>query len=136
PAPWAAWGTRSAPRCSSRRRRPRRPRTPTWPMPRTVGASPPTSCASRRRRGRSGRSEEHTSELQSRFDLVCRLLLEKKNDTGRAIGQTYRDNAREVELCYGDLLAETVLSERIGGTRSKRASPRDADNEPDVSGVL
>src|SRR5699024_12060312 len=28
--------------------------------------------------GRQGRSEEHTSELQSRFDLVCRLLLEKK----------------------------------------------------------
>src|SRR5699024_11995481 len=27
-----------------------------------------------------GRSEEHTSELQSRFDLVCRLLLEKKKD--------------------------------------------------------
>src|SRR5699024_11380573 len=27
------------------------------------------------------RSEEHTSELQSRFDLVCRLLLEKKNYT-------------------------------------------------------
>src|SRR5699024_12602496 len=28
----------------------------------------------------SSRSEEHTSELQSRFDLVCRLLLEKKNN--------------------------------------------------------
>src|SRR5699024_11528359 len=27
---------------------------------------------------RDNRSEEHTSELQSRFDLVCRLLLEKK----------------------------------------------------------
>src|SRR5437868_12714098 len=27
---------------------------------------------------RDKRSEEHTSELQSRFDLVCRLLLEKK----------------------------------------------------------
>src|SRR5699024_11464123 len=26
-----------------------------------------------------GRSEEHTSELQSRFDLVCRLLLDKNN---------------------------------------------------------
>src|SRR5699024_236518 len=26
------------------------------------------------------RSEEHTSELQSRFDIVCRLLLEKKKD--------------------------------------------------------
>src|SRR6266704_4322430 len=35
----------------------------TWPGTRTRGA----------------RSEEHTSELQSRFDLVCRLLLEKKN---------------------------------------------------------
>src|SRR5699024_12453904 len=27
------------------------------------------------------RSEEHTSELQSRFDLVCRLLLEKKKNS-------------------------------------------------------
>src|SRR5205809_2559683 len=30
-------------------------------------------------RGTSVRSEEHTSELQSRLHLVCRLLLEKKN---------------------------------------------------------
>src|SRR5437868_12072639 len=30
------------------------------------------------RLGYGQRSEEHTSELQSRFDLVCRLLLEKK----------------------------------------------------------
>src|SRR5690606_41731000 len=34
----------------------------------------PEACRSRRRR-----SEEHTSELQSRENLVCRLLLEKKN---------------------------------------------------------
>src|SRR5207249_1520203 len=32
-------------------------------------------------RGTMRRSEEHTSELQSRFDLVCRLLLEKKKKT-------------------------------------------------------
>src|SRR2546422_3157383 len=32
----------------------------------------------RRARARGGRSEEHTSELQSRLHLVCRLLLEKK----------------------------------------------------------
>src|SRR5207249_11814523 len=32
----------------------------------------------RRLESKKGRSEEHTSELQSRFDLVCRLLLEKK----------------------------------------------------------
>src|SRR2546421_8160630 len=31
-----------------------------------------------RHRSRDQRSEEHTSELQSRSDLVCRLLLEKK----------------------------------------------------------
>src|SRR5699024_11465624 len=33
------------------------------------------------------RSEEHTSELQSRFELVCRLLLEKNNNT--QCGQTH-----------------------------------------------
>src|SRR3712207_8900124 len=32
------------------------------------------------------RSEEHTSELQSRQYLVCRLLLEKKKDIGRSRG--------------------------------------------------
>src|SRR2546426_2279366 len=32
---------------------------------------------------RKGRSEEHTSELQSPCNLVCRLLLEKKNSPGR-----------------------------------------------------
>src|SRR5207248_6455894 len=36
----------------------------------------PNSCAS----SRTDRSEEHTSELQSPYDLVCRLLLEKKNE--------------------------------------------------------
>src|SRR5690606_41370831 len=35
------------------------------------------SCSARSTR-RTGRSEEHTSELQSRENLVCRLLLEKK----------------------------------------------------------
>src|SRR5207249_11074388 len=35
------------------------------------------------------RSEEHTSELQSRFDLVCRLLLEKKNTLVVAEHQTH-----------------------------------------------
>src|SRR5690625_6987470 len=33
------------------------------------------------------RSEEHTSELQSRGHLVCRLLLEKKNTTGVSSAQ-------------------------------------------------
>src|SRR5438067_9416741 len=44
----------------------------------------PTSISPRATRPSSPlmvrRSEEHTSELQSRFDLVCRLLLEKKKN--------------------------------------------------------
>src|SRR2546422_1365062 len=38
--------------------------------------------------GRDARSEEHTSELQSRLHLVCRLLLEKKNQLKRALTLT------------------------------------------------
>src|SRR5207249_11033411 len=40
--------------------------------------------------GKDGRSEEHTSELQSRFELVCGLLLEKKNNLSKwdATGST------------------------------------------------
>src|SRR5699024_12101337 len=52
----------------------------------TMSQSKPESSAANRRIEVSScrrstacsRSEEHTSELQSRFDLVCRLLLEKK----------------------------------------------------------
>src|SRR5437868_11877686 len=36
------------------------------------------------------RSEEHTSELQSRFDLVCRLLLEKKKKTALVIMKDFK----------------------------------------------
>src|SRR6266508_5604562 len=39
---------------------------------------PPRARARWRRAGSTARSEEHTSELQSRGHLVCRLLLEKK----------------------------------------------------------
>src|SRR2546422_5602065 len=45
------------------------------------GAADPAQLHVRRRRGHRRpryRSEEHTSELQSRLHLVCRLLLEKK----------------------------------------------------------
>src|SRR5699024_12240946 len=42
-----------------------------------------TNIARAPARERCSRSEEHTSELQSRFDLVCRLLLEKKKRTHR-----------------------------------------------------
>src|SRR5258707_2685991 len=43
----------------------------------------------------SGRSEEHTSELQSRQYLVCRLLLEKKKiEDGHYLGDICYDSAK------------------------------------------
>src|SRR5699024_11520296 len=50
------------------------------------------------------RSEEHTSELQSRFDLVCRLLLEKKKETQRAnftrdrVRSTLRESKQSLDI--------------------------------------
>src|SRR6266576_5964615 len=38
------------------------------------------------------RSEEHTSELQSRRDLVCRLLLEKKKNRKRYSGDEHKSS--------------------------------------------
>src|SRR5690606_39681079 len=46
-----------------------------WMAPR-IGSLAPACCAMLR--DECSRSEEHTSELQSRENLVCRLLLEKK----------------------------------------------------------
>src|SRR5207249_9727040 len=59
------------------------------------------------------RSEEHTSELQSRFDLVCRLLLEKKNVEGYD-GQR-RTNGQQ---------ADVSAARDVGGfTRSNAGRP-------------
>src|SRR2546422_7067885 len=51
------------------------------PAPLRCGYRPPPPSPARRpapQQDAPGRSEEHTSELQSRLHLVCRLLLEKK----------------------------------------------------------
>src|SRR5438309_9258795 len=74
----------------------RPPRSTLFPYTTLFRSSPPTcsaatpcaapgscrrpSSATRRPSRRRVRSEEHTSELQSQFHLVCRLLLEKKNN--------------------------------------------------------
>src|ERR1022692_2146044 len=48
-------------------------------------ASKPPNCRSSTRGSPSPRSEEHTSELQSPCNLVCRLLLEKKHNQSQSI---------------------------------------------------
>src|SRR6185312_16659484 len=52
---------------------------PIWPRPAPRPRFPAVPNPARRP---ATRSEEHTSELQSRSDLVCRLLLEKKKKQG------------------------------------------------------
>src|SRR2546429_5150495 len=61
------------------------PAVPRSTKPATAVRSPSWRCSSARRRCASPRSEEHTSELQSRLHLVCRLLLEKKKNTHHAV---------------------------------------------------
>src|SRR2546422_8471233 len=63
----------------------------------TTSASTPTPLTSPRSSARlreniriSSRSEEHTSELQSRLHLVCRLLLEKKKKKKQQISDVKR----------------------------------------------
>src|SRR2546429_1105935 len=71
-------------------------------------SSAPISCSSAARRSASvlsvcrllpSRSEEHTSELQSRLHLVCRLLLEKNNDNDFNALRTQHVLRRNA-LCY------------------------------------
>src|SRR5207237_10731505 len=64
--PARSWRARRAYSPARRRRPQRRSSSLPWPRDSPRGAS---------------RSEEHTSELQSHLNLVCRLLLEKKKKT-------------------------------------------------------
>src|SRR2546430_3895968 len=52
--------------------------TPLIPAVASTDGPEPTDCARSARWPSAARSEEHTSELQSQSNLVCRLLLEKK----------------------------------------------------------
>src|SRR2546421_4610133 len=72
----------------------RPPRSTLFPYTTLFRSTPPLAArrpkptvahGQRRCSPRRCRSEEHTSELQSRSDLVCRLLLEKKKKTYRLV---------------------------------------------------
>src|SRR5438874_7612880 len=77
-------------------------RSPTAWMPARRQGRPlipsPASLPGRRLKckGQARRSEEHTSELQSRRDLVCRLLLEKKKNDQLALHVALRRLADQV----------------------------------------
>src|SRR5690349_22159908 len=64
------------------------------------------------------RSEEHTSELQSRRDLVCRLLLEKKNvnSTGTDSAVRRLTRGRPLDVVVIPRLDFAVISRRATGS--------------------
>src|SRR2546428_5636782 len=59
---------------------------PAKKLPRMTPIQPSVTAAFLDSGGLKARSEEHTSELQSRSDLVCRLLLEKKKQLYNCVG--------------------------------------------------
>src|SRR2546421_8366194 len=61
-----------------------------------------------RLRRRAGRSEEHTSELQSRSDLVCRLLLEKKKK--KKVTNKLGRNVKKKIIQYNEILKQAAVS--------------------------
>src|SRR5438477_10474007 len=87
-------GSRSPSRSARPSHPPKRARKSVARLPRISGTSIPPEIASQARPPRFGeismiarwdRSEEHTSELQSHVNLVCRLLLEKKKKKKKQI---------------------------------------------------
>src|SRR6266436_5225737 len=97
------------------RRPPRSTLFPYTTLFRSHARSSPSRRRRRRRRRRMssprGRSEEHTSELQSRLQLVCRLLLEKKKP------RPFEDvQFRLIRPSFG-LIANNYFSKRMAANR-------------------
>src|SRR2546430_12794181 len=80
-----------------------------------------TSARTHRSPPRSPRSEEHTSELQSQSNLVCRLLLEKKKKTMHSVltSNYYRRSCHRTQL----LFLHRTYTHRPS-RRSSRRTPR------------
>src|SRR6266705_4119693 len=85
----------------------RPPRSTLFPYT-TLFRSPAAGGPARRRGRRTparggGRSEEHTSELQSPYDLVCRLLLEKKKKNSYIIWRGTNNKTKNSKI-FRDIL--------------------------------
>src|SRR3712207_8382350 len=75
-------------------------------LPRKRDVTPMTQPRPRGRAELAARSEEHTSELQSRQYLVCRLLLEKKKRTSTKANQN--SNQHICSVICSTMINETV----------------------------
>src|SRR2546430_3063335 len=86
------WTLRSSTACRALNREPSKIASAAWTRSCASFRKPPTE--SRRRSASGVRSEEHTSELQSQSNLVCRLLLEKKKSQHRVVALYRRAHDR------------------------------------------
>src|SRR5256886_7603179 len=74
------------------------------PVPRPAGGSIPAAHSRRDGAPLLPRSEEHTSELQSQSNLVCRLLLEKKKKKSQTYKLSEEDVSHQVNGVYHILI--------------------------------
>src|SRR2546430_4018392 len=83
-------------------------------------------CSSSRPRSAS-RSEEHTSELQSQSNLVCRLLLEKKNGQDRGPPERWSDAHVHPDVCRCEKReSSTCLPQELARLHRSMAMSHDA----------
>src|SRR5207248_3728109 len=85
-----------------------------------------TRCSRPRATGRPpwpSRSEEHTSELQSPYDLVCRLLLEKKKNTKQNDDEHLVDAHRHAPAVDVDRLPPAAVQRAPSGQLNRRGLP-------------
>src|SRR2546429_4059440 len=88
---------------------------PAVPTTKFISAMLPPPSRPRRQHCGNERSEEHTSELQSRLHLVCRLLLEKKKN------KYENGQLRSIPHTPPDLLEETKRTSRLYTRRARCA---------------
>src|SRR5438270_1058146 len=79
-----------------------------WTVSRTEASSASNPGANRQRTSRP-RSEEHTSELQSQSNLVCRLLLEKKKQNTNHVPQTLKHYVKCIIVANNDPILQMAF---------------------------
>src|SRR2546430_13597484 len=101
------WTLRSSTACRALNREPSKIASAAWTRSCASFRKPPTE--SRRRSASGVRSEEHTSELQSQSNLVCRLLLEKKKTEHRIVLFVVVGEGGELSDCCLDELGRAQV---------------------------
>src|SRR5260221_6814897 len=95
----------------------RPPRSTLFPYTTLFRSDPVRACSDRAKshhcpRGQWWRSEEHTSELQSHSDLVCRLLLEKKKKQKQRVWCLGKQELHTCRMHAAEIVGDDELPSR------------------------